>query len=130
MPPPFTQQVTFLATSDLGSTASFYENVLGLKLALDQGSCRIYRVGPAAFVGFCEHLDVPTQPEGIIITLVTDAVDAWYAHLAGRGVRFAQPPAQNTTYNIYHCFLHDPNGYLLEIQQFLDPSWPAPAPST
>jgi len=25
---------------------------------------------------------------------------------------------------IYHCFLRDPNGYLLEIQRFLDPAWP------
>jgi hypothetical protein len=28
--------------------------------------------------------------------------------------------------NIYHCFLRDPNGYLIEIQRFLDPAWPRP----
>ena len=33
------------------------------------------------------------------------------------------PPALNPEYGIYHCFLRDPNGYLVEIQRFLDPSW-------
>ena len=25
--------------------------------------------------------------------------------------------------HIYHCFLRDPNGYLIEIQRFLNPAW-------
>ncbi|OQY24133.1 MAG: hypothetical protein DRJ03_06405 [Chloroflexi bacterium] len=29
----------------------------------------------------------------------------------------------NPRYNIYHCFLRDPNGYLIEIQRFLDSAW-------
>jgi catechol 2,3-dioxygenase-like lactoylglutathione lyase family enzyme len=29
-----------------------------------------------------------------------------------------KPPAHNPRYGIYHCFLHDPNGYLVEIQSF------------
>jgi len=38
-----------------------------------------------------------------------------------RGVVFDSPPALNPKYNIYHCFLRDPNGYLLEIQRFEQP---------
>jgi catechol 2,3-dioxygenase-like lactoylglutathione lyase family enzyme len=56
--------------------------------------------------------------------LVTTAVDAWYEFLIEKGVEIEKPPTLNPTYNIYHCFLRDPNGYLLEIQQFLDPAWP------
>ncbi len=37
-----TQQITFLDTRDLARTADFYERILGLRLARDQGSCRIY----------------------------------------------------------------------------------------
>jgi catechol 2,3-dioxygenase-like lactoylglutathione lyase family enzyme len=33
--PPIHQQVTFLYTRDLAATARFYEEVLGLTLALD-----------------------------------------------------------------------------------------------
>ena len=55
--PSIDQQVTFLLTSDLAATAHFYEDVLGLPLVLDQGSCRIYQVNGNAFIGFCERAD-------------------------------------------------------------------------
>lgn len=125
MKPQFNQQVTFLYTRDLAGTAAFYEELLGLPLALDQGSCRIYRIAGGAFLGFCQREETPAQPQGIIVTLVSDEVDAWYENLQARGVDFDKPPQHNETYNIYHCFLRDPNGYLIEIQQFLDPAWPA-----
>lgn len=124
--PPIDQQVTFLYTRDLAATARFYEQVLGLPLVLDQGSCRIYRVSGDAFLGFCQRETAPEQPQGIIITFATRQVDAWHEHIAAQGIVFERPPALNPDYNIYHCFLRDPNGYLLEIQQFLDPAWPAP----
>lgn len=123
--PPIDQQVTFLYTRDLEGTARFYEEVLGLSLALDQGSCRIYHVAGTAFLGFCRREEVPKRPQGVILTLVTGEVDRWYEILVEKGVAFEEPPARNPRYNIYHCFLRDPNGYLIEIQSFLDPAWPA-----
>jgi len=114
----FDQQITFLSTADLPATARFYEQTLGLPLAVDQGDCRIYRVSQDGLLGFCQRANAPQQPSGIIITLVTEDVDGWHARLAERGVVFEHPPAHNPTYNIYHCFLRDPNGYLLEIQRF------------
>ena len=114
--------ITFLATVDLGATARFYEDVLGLALALDQGTCRIYRVRDGAFIGFCERDETPS-PDGVIVTLVTDDVDGWHERLTARGVAFEKPPALHPKYQIYHCFLRDPNGYLLEIQRFEDPRW-------
>jgi catechol 2,3-dioxygenase-like lactoylglutathione lyase family enzyme len=124
--PSIDQQVTFLYTRDLAATARFYEEVLGLPLVLDQGSCRIYRVSSDGFLGFCQSDNAPEKPAGIIFTLATGEVDEWYRHLSKQGITFEKPPTHNPTYNIYHCFLRDPNGYLLEIQQFLDPAWPAP----
>ena len=127
--PPFEQQVTFLYTADLGATAAFYEETLQLPLVLDQGACRIYLVSGDAFLGFCESGRAPEKPEGVIITLVSLDVDGWYQRLCDQGVEFEKPPAISPKFNIYHCFLRDPNGYLLEIQTFLDPVWPAPIAS-
>ena len=124
MRPAIEQQVTFLHTPDLRKTAHYYEEILELPLILDQGVCRIYQASRDGFVGFCEHLDAPENPDGIIITLATRQVDAWYTYLTAKGVEFEKPPALNPKFNIYHSFLRDPNGYLLEIQQFLDPAWP------
>lgn len=119
------QQVTFLYTQDLARTARFYEDVLGLPLVLDQGACRIYRAAGDAFLGFCQRADATETPTGVIVTLVSHDVDGWHRHLVEQGVTIEKPPTHNAAYNIYHCFLRDPNGYLLEIQTFLDPHWPA-----
>jgi catechol 2,3-dioxygenase-like lactoylglutathione lyase family enzyme len=118
-------QITFLGTTDLAATADFYERVVGLELALDQGTCRIYATGEGAFIGFCQRATKP-NPEGVILTLVTQDVDGWYELLSARGVEFEKPPAQNTDYQIYHCLFRDPNGYLVEIQRFEDPRWRRP----
>jgi len=122
MSAPFEQQVTFLYTADLAATAHFYEALIGLPLVLDQGSCRIYRVSDDGFLGFCQRSGA--SPAGVIVTFVTQDVDGWHTRLAAHGVVFEKPPAYNPEYNIYHCFLRDPNGYLLEIQRFCDPAWP------
>lgn len=123
--PPIDQQVTFLYTADLGTTAVFYETVLELPLILDQGACRIYSTGAGAFLGFCQHLTGGGQDgAGVILTLVSQDVDGWYEYLQQKGVEFEKPPQFNAKFNIYHCFLRDPNGYLIEIQRFEDPVWP------
>lgn len=121
---PFAQQVTFLYTSDLAATAHFYEEIIGLPLVLDQGNCRIYRVSADGFLGFCQRAGA--TPTGVIVTFVTQNVDGWHKQLAARGVIFEKAPTFNPDYNIYHAFLRDPNGYLLEIQRFCDPAWPQP----
>jgi catechol 2,3-dioxygenase-like lactoylglutathione lyase family enzyme len=124
--PSIESQITFLYTRDLVATSHFYEEVLGLPLKLDQGACRIYQVGRDAYLGFCQRGDAPrseseagTRP--VIVTLVTPEVDAWYEVLRRQGVEFEKAPAEHARFNIYHCFLRDPNGYLIEIQRFLHP---------
>ena len=123
--PSIDQQVTFLLSADLSATAHFYERVLRLPLVLDQGTCRIYRVNGSAFIGFCERTD-PGEPPGLLFTLVTQEVDTWYQYLLEKEVAIEKPPTFNPQYNIYQMFVRDPNGYLIEIQTFLDPAWPAP----
>ncbi len=123
----FDQQVTFLYCRDLEASAAFYEETLGLSLVLDQGGCRIYRVSADGFRGICrvrEGRAIAT--EGVIVTLVAADVDGWHTRLAARGVVFETPPKRNPDFAIYHCFLRDPDGYLLEIQRFEDPAWPKP----
>lgn len=122
--PKIHQQVTFLTTSDLEKTADFYENVFGLDLVLDQGTCRIYRICGDGFLGFCQREGDTPHSSGVIFTLVTPDVDKWYQFLQEREVDVKESPAHNPTYNIYHFFVTDPNGYSIEIQEFFDPAWP------
>jgi catechol 2,3-dioxygenase-like lactoylglutathione lyase family enzyme len=124
--PEVDSQITFLYTQDLAQTAHFYEQVMGFPLKLDQGACRIYQVSDDAYLGFCQRADGTQSAAGpraghLILTLVTPAVDEWYDYLTERGVSFEKPPGENPEFKIYHCFLRDPNGYLIEIQRFLHP---------
>ncbi len=126
--PTIGEQITFLYTSNLSRSARFYEGVLGLPLALDQGGCRIYRVAAGAYIGVCERapemLQAPDpRRRGVILTLVTPEVERMHEVLTARGAAFEQPPQGNADYGITHAFLRDPNGYLIEIQRFDDPDW-------
>lgn len=114
--------ISFLRVRDLAVTAHFYEQVLGLDLALDQGRCRIYRVSADGYLGFCQG-EAPAVKEGIILTLVTGDVDAFHRRWSENGVQFEKAPAFNPEFRIYHCFLRDPDGYLLEVQRFEDAAW-------
>jgi len=120
-------QITFLYCSDIRETARFYEKILGFELVVDQGNCRIVRAAQegGGYLGYCERLEEKRNSGGILITLVTQDVDGWYAHLVAMGVRVSDPPANNSEYGIYHFFFKDPDGYTLEIQSFLDPDWKA-----
>ncbi|MCB2223460.1 MAG: VOC family protein [Actinobacteria bacterium] len=123
--PPIDDVITFLSVEDLARSDAFYGSVLGLPLVVDQGSCRIYRAA-GGYLGVCERPGA-ASPDGVIVTLVAADVDGWHDRLAGVGVPVEQAPRRNDTYGVYHAFYRDPDGYLLEIQRFLDPQWSAPA---
>lgn len=122
--PGIDQQVTFLYANDFDEMIKFYGGVLGLKMVLDQGACRIYETGGNSYVGICQSSSIGEEHKDIIVTFVSEQVDEWYMYLGRKGVDVEKPPAHNEKYNIYHLFLRDPSGYLLEIQTFLDPAWP------
>jgi catechol 2,3-dioxygenase-like lactoylglutathione lyase family enzyme len=126
MPGPITQQITFLDTGDLARTADFYERVVGLRLARDQGSVRIYHVCGDAYIGFCRRDQAsavaPRGAAGVtVLTLITDDVDGWFARLEAAGADVVQRPTDKPQYRIYNAFVRDPDGYLVEIQRFWEP---------
>ncbi|MDF1663691.1 MAG: VOC family protein [Planctomycetota bacterium] len=124
MPRAFSQFLTFLGCRNLKKTAQFYEVLLDLECVLDQGCCRIFRVSGDGFIGFCEQEDIQETGRQVIATFVTEDVDGEARTLSEKGVKIEKPPTLNTKFNIYHCFLRDPDDYLIEIQRFEDPNWP------
>jgi catechol 2,3-dioxygenase-like lactoylglutathione lyase family enzyme len=114
--------ITFLKTRDIEATTRFYTQVLGFRLALDQGGCRIFAIRQGAYIGFCQTDGSTGSPE-VVFTLVLDDVDAACAAVEKAGGSVEVRPRKNLQYNIYQCFIRDPNGYMIEIQRFLDPAW-------
>ncbi len=114
----FDAQITFVYVGDLARSAAFYGGVLGLELVRDQGACLIYRAATDAYLGCCDHR-MP-EPGGVILTLVTDDVDGWADRLHAAGY-VVEGPSANDQFALYHCFVHDPDGHLVEIQRFDEP---------
>ena len=123
MTAPFEQQVTFVYTRDLEGTARWYAEVLGLPLVLDQGSCRIFRVTTHSFIGVCSRSDRVVEPRGVVLTLVSADVDGWHERLSARGAAIDAAPRLSAEFNVYAFLVRDPNGYVLEIQEFRSPEW-------
>lgn len=121
----FDEMITFIYVSDLEESKKFYEEIMGFPLRLDQGACRIVEINQkgGGLLGYCSSGQKTSSADGLIITLVTSDVDQWYEYLLGRGMIIPEPPALNPEYKIYHFFFNDPDGYKLEIQEFIDPAW-------
>jgi len=114
-------QVTFLPTDDHQKSIDFYEGVLGLTLVRDQGLCRIYKTGPASYVGFCERgYTIPTEFR-VVVTPLIDDVDGVYERVQAAGIVTENSPGLSEHFDVYRFFLRDPNGYLVEIQRFNEP---------
>ncbi len=119
--PEISGQITFLHAQSLDETRRFYAETLELPLVRDQGSCLIFQAAQSAYLGFCEHIEPIPAGRKVILTLVCEDVDGWYARLKQNSQALIDPPVHNPKYAIYHFFIPDPNGYWVEIQRFDQP---------
>jgi predicted enzyme related to lactoylglutathione lyase len=114
-----TLAITFLYYRDLAAAARFYEDVLGLPLAIDQGWSRIYRLCEGAHVGLVDeaqgmhraHAVKPVQ-----VCLRVPDVDAWHGWVAAQGVVGLSALKENAALGIRAFVFDDPEGYQIEMQ--------------
>ncbi len=114
--------ITFLYYRDLAAVIPFYEETLGLRLAIDQSWCKIFAVGPAAYVGLVDEARGSLRAAAdkpVLLTMVVDDVDAWHARLTAAGVRNLTPPRVHRDIGVEGFFAEDPGGYRLEFQRFI-----------
>ena len=114
--------ITFLYYKNLAQAMRFYEDVLGFKLAIDQGWCKIYGVSADGYVGLVDetrgmHKAHPVKP--VQICMRVSDVDAWHAHLKGLEVEGLTEPRSSRELRIRAFVCYDPEGYQIEIQSAL-----------
>ena len=119
--PVIDSHVSWVYTEDLERAVAFYGEKLGLECVRDEGSARLFQVTPTSLIGVCVAFeDRIVSPKGSMISIVTDDVDSWYQLLADTDARIQAPPHRLDAFNIYTFFVEDPDGYVIEFQQFLD----------
>lgn len=121
MPPGTTNQlaITFFYYRDLKAAMAFYESVLGLTLAIDQGWSKIYRICDGAHVGLVDegrgmHKSHPVKPVQLCIRV--EDVDAWYAYAKDQGLAELSELFESDALGIRAFVFDDPEGYQIEIQ--------------
>lgn len=111
--------ITFFYYRDLPTAMRFYEDILGLSLAIDQGWCKIYQICPGAHVGLVDESKgmnkwAPTKPVQLCIR-VPD-VDGWYHYATAAQVQTLSKLFFNDEIGIRAFVFNDPEGYQIEIQ--------------
>ena len=111
--------ITFFYYRDLPRAMRFYEDMLGLPLAIDQGWCKIYRICPGAHVGLVDETRgmnkwQPEKPVQLCIRVAD--VAAWYAYAQAQGFDALSELFENDTLGIRAFVFRDPEGYQIEIQ--------------
>jgi predicted enzyme related to lactoylglutathione lyase len=111
--------ITFFYYRDLPAAIRFYEAVMGLRLAIDQGWSKIYRISGQAHLGLVDeargmHRSAPEKPVQLCIR-VPD-VDAWHRYATAQGVAGLSKLFVNEALGIRAFVFEDPEGYQIEVQ--------------
>lgn len=115
--------ITFLYYRDVPRAQRFYEDILGLRLTVDQGYAKIYRMSRTSYVGLVDEaqgLHRASDAKPVTLSFVTRDVDAWYRYLRGRGVPMVHELANGTRQPTRGFVARDPEGYYLEFEDFRD----------
>jgi len=114
-----TLAITFLYYRDLPAAMRFYEDVLGLPLAIDQGWCKIYRICPGAHVGLVDEtkgMNKWQEVKPVQLCIRVPDVDAWYAYAQETSLDGLSELFVNDEIGIRAFVFNDPEGYQVEIQ--------------
>lgn len=126
--------ITFLYSATFDASRKFYEEGLGLPIRSNKGAVVFYALpGTACSLGVVkEGISAAQTPpcsaktagrDTVMLCLLTDQVDNIHSRLSKmEACEEVQKPQENTKFGIYNSLVRDPDGYLIELQQFLDPA--------
>lgn len=116
-----------LMSGDVTAAASFYREALGFETTYDSDWYISLRLGDSELALLAhDHPTVPEQhralPQGVIVNLEVDDVDAVYARLTSAGEPTLLLPLQDEDFGQRHFIISAPDGVLLDVIQPIPPS--------
>jgi predicted enzyme related to lactoylglutathione lyase len=115
-------QVTFLYFNDVEAAGRFYGASLGFEKTFDLGWVKIFSLSTTSSVGLVDGKRGSLRPadeKPVMLSLVVDDVDAWFARLRDRGVALDAPPRDAAEVPVRAFSFRDPEGHTLEVFQWL-----------
>lgn len=111
--------ITFFYYRDLPAAMAFYEDVMGLALAIDQGWCKIYSICPGAHVGLVDEtrgMNKWAAVKPVQLCIRVEDVDAWFACATHLKLDNLSDLFVNDALGIRAFVFTDPEGYQIEMQ--------------
>jgi predicted enzyme related to lactoylglutathione lyase len=111
--------ITFQYYRDLPTAMAFYEDILGFRLAIDQGWSKIYRIDGQAHVGLVDEkrgMQNWAESKTSQLCLRVPDVDAWHAWASANDVDGLTEPRDSAELGIRAFVMNDPEGYQIEVQ--------------
>ncbi len=112
--------IIFFKTKSLDIIHHFYHYTLMMEVWLEQPNCYIYKQGNL-LLGFMQANVVENQGIITIFDQDKEVIEKAYEQYSGLVI---QDLAINEKFNIYHFYIHDPEGRKIEFQTFLHPLLP------
>ena len=116
--------ITFFYYKDLARATEFYEKVLGFERVIDIELAKVFKVHEGSHVGLVDgnigYLKY-MESKPVMLCWFSDDIERWYQYLKDKGVPIEQPPEKQSYLEMKTMLFRDPEGYLLEILQWLKP---------
>jgi catechol 2,3-dioxygenase-like lactoylglutathione lyase family enzyme len=106
---------------DLAKAKSFYQTTLGLELVEENENSAKYLIAGDSYLRIQSISGsgyTGGEPKSVALALLTDHLEAWYAHLQEQKVTIKYPLKQNPGGPHDGFVAVDPEGYLLEFETF------------
>lgn len=115
--------ITFFYVRDLERETSFYRDVLGFPLVLDQGWIKYFALNDRAQLGLVDASRgsiKASDEKPVLLSFVVDDPDYFFKRLKESGYEKPVPePVTREDIGIRAFIFEDPEGYKLEFQKFL-----------
>ena len=117
--------LTLFYYDDLEQAFSFYNDIIGFEFVADFGYVKIFKVIEGALLGLVDgelgsHRTSPSKPVRLVV-MVKD-INAWFSRIKTGGVETLEDaPFTGVKMKLKGFTFHDPEGYTVEICQYLTP---------
>ena len=123
----FKSMITWLYYKDLETMQSFYEDILGLEMIVDQGWTKIYQVSSSGFVGLVDEkkgMHSFTKEKAVTLSFIIDDIDGWFTYTQKhKPFELRSKKMEVGSGRKYRAFVgYDPEDYFMEFDKFYEHS--------